>query len=125
MTDLRRQSIDELLDATRASLTRVTPAQARAAMSTGALLVDIRPSEQRTRDGEIEGAVVIDRNVLEWRLDPASAFRIPEGGDYDRTVIIVCNERYASSLAAATLRHLGLKNATDVIGGYQAWDRED
>jgi rhodanese-related sulfurtransferase len=121
VTGARRQSIDEVLDAARASLTRVTPAQARAAMAAGALLVDIRPSEQRLRDGEIDGALVIDRNVLEWRLDPASPHRIPEAGDYERPVIIVCNEGYASSLAAATLQQLGLEHATDVIGGYQAW----
>ena len=125
MTEPQRQSIDDLLDASRASLDRVTPAEARAALAAGALLVDIRPSEQRTRDGEIEGALVIDRNVLEWRLDPASAYRVPEAGDYEQHVIIVCNEGYASSLAAATLQQLGLRNATDVIGGYQAWNRDD
>jgi rhodanese-related sulfurtransferase len=121
VTRPQRQSIDELLDASRASLKRVTPVEARAAMAAGALLVDIRPSEQRSRDGEIAGALVIDRNVLEWRLDPASPHRIPEAGDYERPVIILCNEGYASSLAAATLRQLGLEHATDVIGGFQAW----
>jgi rhodanese-related sulfurtransferase len=90
-----------------------------AAVSAGALVVDIRPVEQRSRDGELPGAVVLDRNVLEWRLDPRSDHRITETS-YERRVILVCNEGYASSLAAATLRELGL-DATDLDGGYQAW----
>jgi rhodanese-related sulfurtransferase len=91
-------------------------AEARA----GALVVDIRPVEQRQRDGELPGALVVDRNVLEWRLDPSSPYRIPEAGDLDRRVIVVCNEGYASSLAAATLQRLGLHRATDLAGGFQA-----
>jgi rhodanese-related sulfurtransferase len=114
-------SIDELLEAARARLLRVGPVEAAAAAKQGALLVDTRPVEQRRRDGEIPGAVLVDRNVLEWRLDPASEHRIPEAGDYDRLVIVVCNEGYASSLAAATLQELGLVNATDLDGGFQAW----
>ena len=86
----------------------------------GALVIDIRPVEQRTRDGELRGAIVIDRNVLEWRLDPASAHRIPEITGYDVRVIIVCNEGYQSSLAAATLHDIGLHRATDLTGGFQA-----
>ncbi len=115
------RSIDHLLADARTRLQRVTPAEAARAAATGALLVDIRPSEQRERDGEMPGAVVIDRNVLEWRLAPASAHRIPEAGDRERTIIVVCNEGYASSLAAATLQQLGLANATDLDGGFQAW----
>jgi rhodanese-related sulfurtransferase len=90
-------------------------------MAEGALVIDTRPVEQRRRDGALPGAVVIDRNVLEWRLDPASDHRIAEIDGYDRRIIIVCNEGYSSSLAAATLQDLGLHRATDLIGGYQAW----
>ena len=87
----------------------------------GALVVDIRPEELRRRDGLLEGSVLIDRNVLEWRLDPTSAHRLPQMDDPARRVIIVCNEGYASSLAAASLADLGLTNVTDLAGGYQAW----
>ena len=117
---VKRLSVDELLDLARADLARVSPEDAAAAMAGGALLVDIRPVAQRDADGEIPGAIVIERNVLEWRLDPASAHRIPQVDEH-QTVIIVCNEGYASSLAAATLQQLGLPRATDLIGGYQAW----
>ena len=89
-------------------------------MRDGALVVDIRPVEQRSRDGELDGAIVIDRNVLEWRLDPASEHRIPEITGYGQRVIVMCNEGYQSSLAAATLQDLGLSRATDLIGGFQA-----
>lgn len=89
-------------------------------MDAGALIVDTRPIDQRERDGELEGAVVIDRNVLEWRLDPSSPWRIPEAVDYDRRVIVVCNEGFSSSLAAATLQSVGLHRATDLAGGFQA-----
>ena len=89
--------------------------------ATGALVVDIRPVEQRSRDGELPGAVVVDRNVLEWRLDPTSPHRLPIADDADRTVVLVCNEGYQSSLAAYTLQQLGLRNATDLVGGYKAW----
>ncbi len=114
-------SIDELLASARSRLLRLDPVGAAAAVEHGALLVDTRPLEQRRRDGLIPGAVVVDRNVLEWRLDPSSEFRIPEAGDRDRTIIVVCNEGYASSLAAATLQDLGLVHATDLDGGFQAW----
>jgi rhodanese-related sulfurtransferase len=83
-------------------------------------VVDIRPVEQRERDGDLQGAVVIDRNVLEWRLDPTSPHRIPEATDPEREIVLVCNEGYASSLAAATLQQLGLRGATDLDGGFQA-----
>ena len=115
------RTIDELVEAARASLRRVTPSEARDAAANGALLVDIRPSEQRSRDGAIPGTLVIDRNVLEWRLDPAGAHRIPDITSHDQLVILVCNEGYASSLAAASLQALGLHRATDLIGGFQAW----
>ncbi len=113
------RSIDNLLDDARASLERVTVDRLDDELATGALLVDTRPIEQRERDGEIPDAVVIDRNVLEWRLDPQSTHKIEETS-YDRKVILFCDEGYASSLAAATLRELGL-DATDLVGGYQAW----
>ncbi len=117
-----RRTIDELLDAARARLPhRPDPGELARLRADGALVVDIRPVEQRTRDGELPGAVVIDRNVLEWRLDPASPHRIAEADDYERVVVIVCDEGYSSSLAAATLQDLGLINATDLAGGYQAW----
>jgi rhodanese-related sulfurtransferase len=114
-------TVDELLAAARARLARVSPPQAAEAARLGALLVDTRPVAQRSADGEIPGALVIDRNVLEWRLDPACANRIPEASSYDVEVIVFCNEGYSSSLAAASLQDLGLHNATDLIGGFQAW----
>jgi rhodanese-related sulfurtransferase len=115
------RSVDELLDDARRKLERVEVKDLDALIATGALLIDTRPISQREVDGELPGAIVIDRNVLEWRLDPRSEHRIAETS-YDRKVIIVCNEGFASSLAAATLRELGV-DATDLIGGYQAWLR--
>jgi rhodanese-related sulfurtransferase len=111
-----------MLAAARARIDRVSPSELAAEQAAGALVVDTRPSEQRTRDGELPGAVCLERNVLEWRLDPASADCIEATG-YDRRIILVCNEGYSSSLAAATLRDLGLHRAADLIGGYQAWKR--
>lgn len=90
-------------------------------MGCGGLLVDIRPSAVREEDGEIPGAVVIERNVLEWRLDPSSKARIEEAVDYDIAVAVFCSESYASSLAAASLQDLGLHRATDIVGGFRAW----
>ena len=110
-----------LLAEARRRLHRLHPRQAQAAALAGALLVDTRPSEQRLADGTIPGAVVIDRNVLEWRFDPAGEFRCPEAEGIDQHVIVICNEGYSSSLAAASLQDLGLRNATDLIGGFQAW----
>ena len=117
-----RQSIDQILAEARAGLDRVEPADLAREQAEGALVVDTRPFEQRQRDGDLPGAVVIDRNVLEWRLDPASPNAIPDAG-YDRRVIIVCNEGFSSSLAAATLRRIGIARATDLAGGFQAWMR--
>jgi rhodanese-related sulfurtransferase len=116
-------TVDELLEAARARLERVGPRQAVEEQQAGALLVDIRPSEQRRREGAIPGARVLERNVLEWRLDPASDSRIPEARGYDLRVIVVCSEGYTSSLAAAALQDLGLRNATDLDGGFWAWHR--
>ena len=116
-----RLSVEELLDEARASLARVGPAAAQRATDDGALLVDIRPSELRERDGTIPGALVIGRNVLEWRLDPSSPDRIPEIATHDQVVIVLCDEGYASSLAARSLQRLGVRRATDLVGGFQAW----
>ena len=113
--------IDRLLaDARRRLPPRPTPAELPVLVAQGALVVDIRPVEQRERDGELPGALVIDRNVLEWRLDPTSPDRLPGTEDADRPIVLVCNEGYASSLAAATLQQLGLTGATDLDGGFQA-----
>ena len=114
-------SVAELLAEARAALDRVAPGDLDAEMAAGALVVDIRPAEQRGRDGPLPGAVVIDRNVLEWRLDPASPDRITEATGYGLRVIVVCNEGYSSSLAAATLQRLGLGRATDLVGGFRGW----
>ena len=116
-----RHSIDEVLAAARARLDRVQPGALERERLAGALIVDIRPLEQRTRDGELPGAIVIDRNILEWRLDPASYYHIAEIIGYDTRIVVVCNEGYSSSLAAAQLQDLGLHRATDLAGGYQAW----
>jgi rhodanese-related sulfurtransferase len=105
----------------RSRLARIDPNELEAEMNSGALVVDIRPVEQRRRDGALPGALVIDRNVLEWRLDPMSPHRINEVTGHDQRIILVCNEGYSSSLAAATLQDLGLHRATDLIGGYQQW----
>ena len=115
-----RRTIDEMLDAARARIERVEPAQLADEMANGALVVDTRCAAQREADGELDGAVVIERNVLEWRLDPASDAKIAQVDGYDTRVIVVCNEGFASSLVAATLQDLGLHRATDLAGGYQA-----
>jgi rhodanese-related sulfurtransferase len=113
--------IDALLAHARRDLDRVGADQLDAEFAAGALVVDIRPVEHRERDGELPGALVIDRNVLEWRLDPTSPYCLHGVVAADTRVVIVCNEGYSSSLAAATLRELGLSRATDLVGGYQAW----
>ena len=116
-----RNSIAKILAEARQSLLRVTPEQLSGELENGTLIIDIRPVEQRQRDGELPGAIVIDRNVLEWRLDPSSEHRLPQVTGYDIRIVIVCNEGYRSSLAAAVLQKLGLHQAVDMIGGYQAW----
>ena len=112
--------IDALLAAARARLDRVEPAGLAAEIAAGALVVDIRPEANRRDEGELPGAIVIDRNVLEWRLDPTSGSELPVAHE-GRRVVLVCNEGYASSLAAAALLDLGLVGATDLVGGYRAW----
>jgi rhodanese-related sulfurtransferase len=116
-------AIDALLEAARQGLDRVQPADLAAEMALGALIVDTRPLEQRRHDGDLPGALVIDRNILEWRLDPTSPYHLPGLTDASRRVVVVCNQGYSSSLAAATLRQLGLGRATDLDGGFQAWVR--
>ena len=117
----RDRRLDPLLIRARSWLARLQPQQAWDAVRNGAILVDIRPEFQRRADGEIPGAIVVERNHLEWRLHPASADRIPEAADVDVHWIVLCDEGYASSLAAATLKLIGLHRAADVVGGFQAW----
>jgi rhodanese-related sulfurtransferase len=117
--------VEDLLVRARAALERLTPAQALAAMRTGeAVVVDIREEERRVRDGRVPGAVEIDRNVLEWRCAPDSQWRDERVSDPQRLVVVMCNEGYQSSLAAATLKRLGLRRATDMDGGFERWVAE-
>ncbi|MER7736065.1 rhodanese-like domain-containing protein [Streptomyces erythrochromogenes] len=113
--------IDELLERVRAGYTRVDAQEAYAASAAGALLVDIRYQALRERDGLIPGALVVERNELEWRLDPTGSHRAAEATGHDLQVVVICNEGYASSLAAASLHALGLHRATDLTGGFQEW----
>ncbi|MER7349151.1 rhodanese-like domain-containing protein [Streptomyces aurantiacus] len=113
--------IDELLQRVRRGLDRVTPEQAYDIAGSGGLLVDTRYAALRERDGLIPGALVVERNELEWRLDPQGSHRAPEAVSHELRIVVFCNEGYASSLAAASLRQLGLRHATDLIGGFQAW----
>jgi rhodanese-related sulfurtransferase len=113
--------ISELLEAARARLVRLDPRTVSRRMAKGAVLVDIRPAAQRAEYGEIPGAIVIERNVLEWRLDPRSDARLSFADSYDLEVVITCQEGYTSSLAAAALHDIGLRRATDLDGGFAAW----
>lgn len=115
------EGIDELLERVRAGYERIGPAEAAEAAAAGALLVDIRYAALRERDGLIPGALVVERNELEWRLDPRGSHRAAEAVGHDLRIVVVCNEGYASSLAVASLRQLGLHRATDLTGGFQAW----
>lgn len=120
--DEARTTINDLLDAARARLRRLSPAAACAAITHGAVAIDMRSELQRDRDGAVPGVPHVPRNVLEWRLDPASGHSDPRLGEgFDRHVILLCDEGYSSSLAAVTLQDLGFHRATDVIGGFQAW----
>ncbi|KIZ14709.1 rhodanese-like domain-containing protein [Streptomyces natalensis] len=117
-------AVDILLARARAELRRVGPREAAAIQEAGGLLVDIRYAALRERDGTIPGALIVERNELEWRLDPTGDHRAPEAVPLDLTahpVVVICNEGYASSLAAVSLRQLGLRHATDLTGGFQAW----
>ncbi len=116
-----RKTVNDLLADARARLQRVEPERAYAAMRAGALLVDIRSEVQRQADGIVPGALFFPRNVLEWRLDPASGHADPRVPGPGAQVIVMCNEGYQSSLAAASLQELGFARATDLVGGFQAW----
>ena len=113
-------TVEELLEEARSKLKRLTPAEASAAVDSGAVLIDIRSEAQRSTDGGLPRAKCFPRNVLEWRLDPSSPDRDPETARRDIQLIVICDEGYQSSLAAATLQRFGLQ-ATDMIGGFQAW----
>ncbi|GAA1428761.1 hypothetical protein GCM10009601_42640 [Streptomyces thermospinosisporus] len=114
--------IDALLERVRSGYERIEPRDAHAAAQAGqALLVDIRYAALRDRDGLIPGALVVERNELEWRLDPQGSHRLPEATGHDLRIVVICDEGYASSLAAESLHRLGLHRATDLIGGFQAW----
>ena len=115
-----RRTIDQVLAEARTRLDRLTPRQALRAAAAGAVLVDIRPAAQRGAEGEIPGALIVERNVLEWRFDPASAARLPQAGN-DLPVVSFCSEGDTSSLAAAALQDLGIRRATDLAGGFLAW----
>lgn len=121
---VRHWGIDAHLESVRAHLRRLTPREAFDRMGRGAPLVDTRPEFQRRADGEVPGALVIERNHLEWRLDPSSTGRITEATRHDLEWVVLCDEGYSSSLAAASLRELGLRRVSDVIGGFQRW-RDD
>ena len=114
------RTIDQVLAAARARFDRVSPVQAHMEHAAGALLVDIRPAAQRAVEGSVPGAVVIERNVLEWRLDPSSDARLPVAS-HDLRVLVLCSEGYTSSLAAASLIDLGITRASDIDGGFAAW----
>ena len=113
--------VDALLARAREGMDRLDPHRTLAAVAAGALLIDTRTDRQRARQGELPGAIVIDRTVLEWRLDPLSDSRIPEATHHDLHIVVVCRQGYSSSLAAAGLRALGLHRATDLAGGVEAW----
>ncbi|MDG4789422.1 rhodanese-like domain-containing protein [Micromonospora sp. WMMD1102] len=117
------RGVAALLARSRAGVRRLNPPETLAASRRGALLVDTRTDPQRAEQGELPGALVIDRTVLEWRLDPASGSRIPEAVGYDLEIVVICRQGYSSSLAAASLRAIGLWRATDLIGGFEAWRR--
>jgi rhodanese-related sulfurtransferase len=113
-------SVDTMLSDARAGLRRLDPAEAARAQAAGAVLIDIRPHRFRAAEGEITGALVVERNVLEWRFAPDSPWRLPQAVA-DAVLVVLCNEGYSSSLAADTLRRLGMPGATDLVGGFRAW----
>jgi rhodanese-related sulfurtransferase len=113
--------VDALLERVRSGVRRLDPHETRAAVAAGALLIDTRTDRQRAVQGDLPGAIVIDRTVLEWRLDPTSVSRIREATGFDRQIVVVCRQGYSSSLAAASLRAIGLHRATDLVGGVEAW----
>jgi rhodanese-related sulfurtransferase len=117
------RSVDQLLDEARRRIERIEPAELGAWQDEGALVVDIRPVAQRAAEGEFDGALVVERNVLEWRFDLQGEHALSEVKGYDQPVVVVCSEGYASSFAAASLRKLGFSRVADLDGGYWAWRR--
>ena len=124
MTAILGSRIDRILDDARSRLTRMSAQDVPAALARGAVLVDIRPQAQRDREGDVPAALVVERNVLEWRCDPTSDARLPQAVDDDVEWVVLCSEGYTSSLAAAALLDLGLHRSTDVIGGFHALKAE-
>lgn len=120
-SDARERGSMAHLERARQHLRRLTPREAYAAQQRGAVIIDTRTSEQRAQTAEIPGALVIDRTVLEWRLDPSFSWRIPEATSWETQYVVVCRHGYSSNVAAKGLQDVGLVNATDVIGGYDAW----
>ena len=120
MTSILASRIDRVLDEARGRLNRLSAQDVPAALARGAILVDIRPQAQRDREGDVPAALVVERNVLEWRCDPTSDARLPQAVGDDVEWVVLCSEGYTSSLAAASLKDLGLQRATDVVGGYHA-----
>jgi rhodanese-related sulfurtransferase len=118
------RTIDEILAAARTRLRRLTPQETFREVSLGGMLIDIRPAAQRAEQGEIPGSTVVERNHLEWRLDPCSDARLSWVSGYDHRIIVICVDGYTSILAAVALQDLGLHRATDVIGGFRAWTAE-
>lgn len=120
---MKRSTVEQLLEQARARIERVTPEQAHAWVGDGATLIDIRPAAQRAEHGEARDALIVERNVLEWRFDPAGDHHLPDVSGYARPLIVLCQEGYASSFAADDLRALGHERVADVIGGFAAWRR--
>jgi rhodanese-related sulfurtransferase len=114
-------SVDDLVERARRRIRRVGPHELESVVRDGGLVIDIRPAAQRQEEGSLAGAIVVERNVLEWRFDPGGAHRLPEVRDTEQPVVVVCSEGYASSLAAASLVDLGYDRAADLVGGYRAW----
>ena len=114
-------SADDLVVRARRQIGRTRPEDLATVADAGGLIIDIRPAAQRKEEGPLPGALVVERNVLEWRLDPNGAHRLPNVTGFDQTVVVVCSQGYASSLAAESLLALGFRHATDLVGGYQAW----
>jgi rhodanese-related sulfurtransferase len=114
-------SVDDLVERARGRIRRVGPHELEGLVAEGGLVIDIRPAAQRQAEGALPGALVVERNVLEWRLDPTSDHRLPDVRDLHQPVVVVCSAGYASSLAAASLSDLGFERAADLVGGYQAW----
>ena len=112
---------DDLVERARRRIRRVGPHELEGLVAEGGLVIDIRPAEQRRLEGALPGALVVERNVLEWRLDPNSDYHLPEVRDLRQPIVIVCSAGYASSLAAASLTELGFERSADLVGGYQAW----